>query len=174
MSLNPCSIAPVPQETARVARAAFPKGNRYMTMRDELGVIYPNDLFADLYPQVGHDGEPPWRLALVTLMQFSEHLTDRQAADAGRGRIDWKYALGLALTATGFAFSVLSALRTRLIGGAAAERLLTTMLDRFTERGSSKGAAISAQTRRILAAPAKYEAECTTSETHRGVARDGP
>lgn len=72
MSLNPCPIDPVPPETARVARAAFPKGNRYMTMRDELGVIYPDDLFADLYPQVGHYGEPPWRLALVTLMQFSE------------------------------------------------------------------------------------------------------
>ena len=86
MSLNPCPIDPVPAETARVARAAFPKGNRYMTMREELGILYPNDLFADLYPQVGHYGEPPWRLALVTLMQFSENLTDRQAADAVRGR----------------------------------------------------------------------------------------
>ena len=124
MSLNPCSIAPVPQETARGVRAAFPKGNRDMTMRDALGVIYPNDLFADLSPQVGHDGEPPWRLALVTLMQCSEHLTDRPAAEAGRGRIDWQYALGLALTATGFALSGLSALRPRLLGGAAAERLL--------------------------------------------------
>ena len=138
MSLNPYSIDPVPQETARVARAAFPKGNRYMTMRDELGIIYPNDLFADLYPQVGHYGEPPWRLALVTLMQFSENLTDRQAADAVRGRIDWKYALGLELTDTGFDFSVLSEFRTRLIGGAAEERLLTTMLDCFTARGLLK------------------------------------
>ena len=48
MSLNPCAIDPVPQETARVARAACPNGNRYMTMRDALGVIYPHDLFADL------------------------------------------------------------------------------------------------------------------------------
>ena len=87
MSLNPYSIDPVPQETARVARAAFPKGNRYMTMRDELGVIYPNALCTDLYPQVGHYGKPPWRLALVTLMQVSENLTDRQAADAVRGRV---------------------------------------------------------------------------------------
>ena len=138
MSFNPCSINPVPQETARVARAAFPQGNRYMTMRDELGIIYPNALFADLYPQVGHYGEPPWRLALVTLMQFSENLTDRQAADAVRGRIDWKYALGLELTDTGFDFSVLSEFRTRLSGGAAEERLLTTMLDRFTDRGLLK------------------------------------
>jgi transposase len=109
-----------------------------MTMRDELGVIYPNDLFADLYPQVGHYGEPPWRLALITLMQFSENLTDRQAADAVRGRIDWKYALGLALTDPGFDFSILSELRARLIVGAAEERLLTTMLDRFTDRGLLK------------------------------------
>jgi transposase len=138
MSLNPCPNDPVPPETVRVARAVFPKGNRYMTMRDQLGIISPNDLFADLYPQVGHYGEPPWRLALVTLMQFSENLTDRQAADAVRGRIDWKYALGLALTDTDFDFSVLGELRTRLIVGAAEERLLTTMLDRFTDRSLLK------------------------------------
>jgi|SRR5215470_13482313 len=104
MSLNPCPIDPVPPETARVARAAFPKGNRYMTMREELGLIYPNDLFADLYPQVGHYGEPPWRLALVTLMQFSENRIGRLAVGAVRGRIDWKYALGLTLTDPGFDF----------------------------------------------------------------------
>src|SRR5918999_4832579 len=138
MSLNPCPIDPVPPETARVARAAFPKGNRYMTMRDELGVIYPNDLFADLYPQVGHYGEPPWRLALITLMQFSENLTDRQAADAVRGRIDWKYALGLELTDAGFDFSALSEFRSRLLAGVAEERLLTQLLAHFVERGLLK------------------------------------
>src|SRR5215831_6307084 len=135
MSLNRCPIDPVPPETARVVRAAFPKGNRYMTMRDELGVIYPTDLFADLYPQVGHYGEPPWRLALVTLMQFSENLTDRQAAEAVRGRIDWKYALGLDLTDAGCDFSVLSEFRARLLAGEAVERLLTQMLGLFVERG---------------------------------------
>jgi len=70
MSLNSCPIDPVPSETARVARAVFPKGNRYMTMRDELGILYPNDLFADLYPRVGHYGEPPWCLALVTPLKI--------------------------------------------------------------------------------------------------------
>jgi transposase len=106
-----------------------------MTMRDELGIIYANDLFADLYPPVGHYGEPPWRLALVTLMQFSENLTDRQAADAVRGRLDWKYALGLELIDPGFDCSILSEFRTRLVVGTAEERLLTAMLDRFTDRG---------------------------------------
>ena len=138
MSLNPCPIEPIPDETARIARAAFPKGNRYMTMRDVLGVIYTDAPFTDLYRPVGQHGEPPWRLALVTLMQFSENLTDRQAADAVRGRIDWKYALGLALTDAGFDFSILSEFRTRLIAGAAEERLLTAMLTGFRERGLLK------------------------------------
>jgi len=68
-------------------------------------------------------------------MQFSENLTDSQAADVVRGRIDWKYALGLALTDPGFDFSILSEFRTRLIAGAAEERFLTTMLTGFRERG---------------------------------------
>jgi transposase len=138
MSLNRRPIAPIPEETARVARAAFPKGNRYMTMRDVLGVLYTDGHFTDLYEPVGQHAEPPWRLALVTLMQFSENLTDRQAAEAVRSRIDWKYALGLALTDAGFDFSILSEFRTRLIVGAAEERLLTTMLTSFRERGLLK------------------------------------
>lgn len=138
MSLNPCPIEPIPEATVRVARAAFPKGNRYMTMRDVLDVIYTNDLFADLYPPVGQHAQPPWRLALVTLMQFGENLTDRQAADAVRGRIDWKYALGLELTDAGFDFSVLSEFRGRLIAGAAEARLLTAMLEHFVDRGLLK------------------------------------
>ena len=124
MSLNRCLLAPIPEETARVARAAFPKGNRYMTMRDVLGILYSDAAFVDLYRPVGQHAEPPWRLALVTVMQLSENLTDRQAADAVRGRIDWKDVLGLALTDPGFDFSVLSEFRTRLITGGAAELIV--------------------------------------------------
>src|SRR5262249_8378825 len=142
MSLNPCPIDPVPPETARVARAAFPTGNRSMPMRDALGVIYPHDLCADLYPQVGPYSAPLWRLALVTLMPWSENLTDCQAAEAVRGRLDWQYALGRDLTDPGFDLSILSECRTRLRVGAAEERLLTTRLDRFTDRGFSQGAGV--------------------------------
>jgi transposase len=46
-----------------------------------------------LFPSRGQPAEAPWRLALVTLMQYAEGLTDRQAADAVRTRIDWKYVL---------------------------------------------------------------------------------
>lgn len=108
MCLHSTPISPVPDETARVARAAFPKGNRYLEMRDVLGTIYTDELFADLYPQRGQPAEAPWRLALVTVFQFAEGLSDRQAAEAVRGRIDWKYALSLELTDAGFDASVRS------------------------------------------------------------------
>ena len=93
MYLHPPAIPPVPEATAQVARAAFPKGNLYMQMRDQLGSIYTDDLFADLYPPEGQPTISPWRLALVTVLQFAENLSDRQAAEAVRSRIDWKYAL---------------------------------------------------------------------------------
>jgi transposase len=85
----------VPEDTARVARAAFPKGNLYMQMRDVLGTIYGDEDFSELFEVRGRPAITPWRLALVTVMQFSEGLSDRQAAEAVRARIDWKYALGL-------------------------------------------------------------------------------
>ena len=93
MSLPPASIFTVPERTAEIAHAAFPKGNQYIQIRDTLGTVYTDAHFADLYPPVGQPAEAPWRLALVTIMQFAENLTDRQAADAVRGRIDWKYGV---------------------------------------------------------------------------------
>jgi transposase len=135
MSLKPEGINPVPEETARIAHAAYPKGNVFMHMRDELGTIYEDESFAPLFSPTGQPAEAPWRLALVTIMQFAEGLSDRQAADAVRGRIDWKYALGLELTDPGFDASVLSEFRTRLVEGHAEEQLLTVMLTLFKERG---------------------------------------
>jgi len=135
MSLHAQVAYLVPEETARVARAAFPKGNVYMRMHDELGMFYSNHLFAPLFPSRGQPAEAPARLALVAVMQFAENLTDRQAADAVRGRIDWKYALGLALTDPGFDFSVLSEFRSRLLAGGAEDLLLNAMLVQFKDRG---------------------------------------
>lgn len=135
MSLKPEGISPVPSGTARIARAAYPKGNVYLKMRDELGTIYEDESFAALFSPTGQPAEAPWRLALVTIMQFAENLSDRQAADAVRGRLDWKYALGLELSGPGFDASVLSEFRARLITGRAEEQLLTAMLTLFKERG---------------------------------------
>ncbi len=64
-----------------------------------------------------------------------EHLTDRQAADAVRSRLDWKYALSLELTDPGFDHSVLSEFRSRLVSGNAEQRLLDLLLERCREGG---------------------------------------
>jgi transposase len=69
---------------------------------------------------------------------FVEGLSDRQAADAVRGRIDWKYALGLELTDPGFDHAVLSEFRTRLVEGNAERLLLDTLLQRLREQGLMK------------------------------------
>ena len=134
MSLHPQPVGPVPEETARVARAAFPKGNRAVRMRDAIGVMFTDDSFAPVFSWRGQPAETPWRLALVTIMQYAEGLSDRQAADAVRGRIDWKYALSLELTDPGFDSSVLSEFRTRLVTGGMEHLLLDQMLAQFRER----------------------------------------
>ena len=134
MSLKPTLVLEVPELTAEIAHAAFRKGNVYLTMRDKLGVFYEDSQFNDLFSHTGQPAEAPWRLALVTVMQFAENLSDRQAADAVRGRIDWKYALGLEMTDPGFHYSVLSEFRDRLVDGCAEELLLRGMLERFKEQ----------------------------------------
>src|SRR5215813_2611170 len=138
MSLHPHLIAPVPEDTARVARAAFPKGHPYLTFREALGPIFQDEDFASLYAPTGQPGFTPWRLALVTLMQFRENLADRQTAEAVRARIDWKYLLSLELTDPGFDFSVLSEFRDRLLAGSAEAFLLDKLLERCRTMGLLK------------------------------------
>ena len=139
MSLHPKAIPPVPEETSRVARAAFPKSNIYLQIRDTLGSIYVDEDFADLFSVKGQPAQSPWRLALICVMQYMENLSDRQAADAVRGRIDWKYALSLPLEDSGFDFSVLSEFRKRLIEGGSEELLLNRILEQLREKGLLKG-----------------------------------
>ena len=124
----------IPSETERIARASYPVPSYCMRMREAFGSIYRDEQFVDLFPVRGQPALAPWRLALVLVMQFVEHLSDRQAADAVRGRIDWKYALGLEITDPGFDYSVLSEFRDRLLAGGAEERLLDVMLECFREK----------------------------------------
>jgi len=139
MSLRAPLFSLIPEETVRVAQAAFPNGNVYMRMRDELGLIYDNALFADLFPHDGQPAQSPAQLALVTIMQFAEGLADRPAADAVRDRLAWKYALGLELTDPGFDASVLCEFRARLLAGNAEYLLFDAMLTVLRERGLLKG-----------------------------------
>jgi transposase len=130
MSLHPKDLSTVPEETVRVARSSFPKGTAYLTLRDELGVIYEDESFAPLFKSTrGRPAESPGCLALVTALQFAENKSDRQAADAVRGRIDWKYLLGLELTDPGFDYTLLHEFRQRLLENEAEAFLLDKLLE---------------------------------------------
>lgn len=129
---------PIPEDTARVAKRAFPNGNIYLQLRDRFGMLYQNADFAHLFAHEGQPALAPARLALVSVMQFREGVGDRHAADWVRDRISWKYALGLALDDPGFNFSVLSEFRDRLLADDAEALLFTTVLALFGEAGLLK------------------------------------
>jgi transposase len=124
MSLLPQKLEAVPEETVLVAKAAFPKGNLCLKMRDELGTIYEDSQFTELFSREGQPALAPWRLALIVILQYVEGLSDRQSAEMVRSRIDWEYLLGLKLQDSGFDFAVLSEFRSRLVAQGGAEELL--------------------------------------------------
>src|SRR5579859_1533438 len=121
MSYHKEIIGDIPEETVQLAKAVCQGSNVYMAMRDELGILFEGVEFCKLYSRVGQPGISAWRLTLITIMQFAEGLTDRQAAEAVRVRIDWKYALGLPLEDGGFNASVLSEFRDRVVETEAAD-----------------------------------------------------
>src|SRR5262245_19166904 len=134
MCLQPQPVPPVPAQTARSAHLAFPHGNPSLQLRDEGGALCEDELFAALFPEDGPPAVAPWRLALVTLLQFAEGLSDRQAAAAVRSRIDWKYWLGLELADPGGDHTVLGEFRARRLRGGAEALLLERLLACCAER----------------------------------------
>ncbi len=136
--LRPQPLPPVPEETARVAHAALSPNHPYLRLADELGSLFADERFADLFPTHGQPALAPWRLALATILQFAEGLSDRQAAQAVRSRIDWKYVLRLELGDSGFDGSVLSEFRGRLLAHDATTRLFDALLAWCRERGFVK------------------------------------
>ena len=105
------------------------------------------------YPRLGQPALPPWRLALVTLVQYRQNLSDRQAAETLRARIDVKYLLGLSLADAGFDFSALSEFRARLQGGGSEATLRERLLERCRELGLVRaGERARTDATRVLAA----------------------
>lgn len=139
MSLQPTVEYTVPDQTVRVARAAFPKGTLCLQIYDQLGTIFQDQDFADVFPKRGQPAQAPFRLALITILQYVEGLSDRQAADAVRSRLDWKYLLCLELEDPGFDHSVLCEFRGRLLSGGVERRLLEKLLELLKARRLVKG-----------------------------------
>jgi transposase len=121
--------------TAQIARASNPGGTTAMWVRDRLDGLWCDEDFAGWYPRDGRPGLSPAQLATVCVLQFLLDLSDRQAAEAVRCRIDFKYALALELDDPGFHHSVLSDFRERLADDGRADRLLDLALERLKQAG---------------------------------------
>ena len=135
MSLEPRADLGVPELTARVVRASFPKGTLAVRIREALGPLFGDESFAEAFPARGRPAVSPGALALVSVLQYAEGLTDRQAAEQVRARMDWKFLLGLELDDPGFDFTVLGDFRARLIEHGLEEKVLDLVLSRCSESG---------------------------------------
>ena len=138
MSMQPKPWPEVPERTARTARASSRRGNLAMRIRDELGAVYADERFAAAFAVRGKPGISPAQLMIVTVLQFTENLTDRQAAEAVRDRITWKYAIGVELEDPGFDPTVLSEFRDRLVREGLTRVALDALLERLAEQGLVK------------------------------------
>jgi transposase len=135
MSMKPQGLEAIPEETRALMHRVSPKGTMVSQLRDALGPIYSAESFAHLFPKRGRPAEAPWRLAMVTVLQACEGLTDRQAAESVRTRIDWLYALALPLDDPGFDYTILSDFRQRLLAAGACDLILEPILQLCRERG---------------------------------------
>jgi transposase len=139
MSLGFRPATTVPPLTAQVARASNPRGTTAMWIRDRLEGMWNDEDFAVWYPRDGRPGLSPAQLATVCVLQYVLELSDRQAAEAVRCRIDFKYALAMDLADPGFHHSALSDFRERLAEGDRADHLLDLALTRLAAAGLGGG-----------------------------------
>jgi transposase len=137
MSVQPMPWPEPAPEVVAAVRVAYRRREPPLAVavRDRFGELFPDAEFAVGFGVRGRPGWSPGRLALVTVLQMAENLTDRQAADAVRDKISWKYALGLALADEGFDASVLSEFRARVVAHGLEQRVLDLLLDRLKAEG---------------------------------------
>jgi len=135
MSMRPVGLPEVPEQTVMVARAAFPKGSLAIRVRDRLAEVFADEPFAEAFGVRGAPGLSPGALSLVTVLQFAEDLTDRQAAAMAVRAIDWKYALGVELTDIGFDASVLCRFRARLADNGMERVVFDRLLEHCKDAG---------------------------------------
>jgi transposase len=107
-------------------------------VRDRLGQWLADEDFAAAFGIRGRPGWAPSRLALVTVLQRAEKLTDRLAADAVRARLDWKYLLGLSLDDPGFGHTVLPEFRGKVAEAGLEQAALDALLAKLAADGLVK------------------------------------
>jgi transposase len=142
MSLKIKPIQPIPTDTYQLARSILPDTNPYIVIGNRLSEFVSDNDFADLFSAEGKPALSPGFLAMVTVFQFMENLSDRQAATMVVVRIDWKYALHLALGDAGFNFSVLSEFRDRLVQHQAEGRVFEKLLEHLKAEGLVAGGGV--------------------------------
>lgn len=135
VSTRPRPVPQVPEQTVVMARAAFPKGSVAMSARDELAEVFGDEQFVTAFGTRGAPAASPGALALVTVLQYAENLTDRQAGLMVARAIDWKYALGLDLADPGFDPSVLSKFRARLVDHDLEQTIFEKMVQILADKG---------------------------------------
>ncbi|MCX5233390.1 IS1182 family transposase [Streptomyces sp. NBC_00233] len=133
--MRPVGLPEIPEQTVVVARAAFPKGSLAIRVRDRLSGVFADEPFAGAFGVRGAPGLSPGVLSLVTVLQYCEDLADRQAAAMVVRAIDWKYALGMELTDTGFDASVLSRFRSRLADNGMERVVFDRLLEHCKDAG---------------------------------------
>jgi IS5 family transposase len=133
-------------DAAALCRQLVPEGSVEAFLADHRGDLFPDEMFADLFPSGrGRPSVPADVIATVMVLQALEGLSDRDAAKALRDRISWKVATGLALDDAGFDYSVLTYWRARLRRSDRPERVFDAVRAVVVETGVLKG-----KTRRAL------------------------
>jgi transposase len=120
-------------------RQILPASHPLVVMGDRLSNFISDEAFADLYPAEGKPALSPALLGLVTILQYWEFLSDRQATHMVITRLDWKYALHLSLAYAGFDHSVLCEFRQRLSAHDAQRRVFDQLLLALRQAGLLKG-----------------------------------
>jgi len=138
MCLKPQAPRAMPIEMLPLGIALLAPDNPYRLVGERLYEEYREADFADLYPVEGQPALSPVDLAFVTVFQDMEDLSDRQAAEAMRVRLDWKFALHHPVDYVGFNFSVLSEYRARLVTHKAEARVFDAVVEQLKELGMIK------------------------------------
>ncbi len=141
--------------TANYCSGRVAEDSIYGVLHRECFNLFPDELFADLFTDVGRRSVPPMIVAVVMVLQRIEGLSDREAVDRFSFDARWKYAAGgLDFDYPGFVHTVLVDMRARLAASEAPDRIF-----RVTLRAAKQAGLVGR--RRVLDSTPIYDAVAT-------------